>query len=684
MNESTASPMERKKSYRWVSATKVNYDGSDWSDQEEEVSSDNKNTQEAYNNEGTASIDKVVSGNGEDESIAKTQSLEYLPTLPKLSVTKPEDLESNDNESYHKNQSAQNSAAASPENDASNAAHFRESTTSKELDDLMNQISKEMTVGSDHEHTPTSLASPSKETENDHSHLMDYSEDEINEAHTTQQSPQKSQRYTSDDDSHEAHYVSERYQEPAPRLLAYEMHSDDGSDENGSLAEQSEHLSSGVSASSEKESAKRETPTKTTHNSSQEDFHFKKNAIRHSLLDSSDEEQEQEEDQEKGEVNSLTSQSDAETDRQSFDSMGTSRANNTTEYRQSEMNRAPDTEFSTGQDPNAESSDENHTVEEESEEELEKEKSTKDPPKFSTTENKNVVDSRANFIQETKESNDQAENNKSNENSDSDDEVVVDADGNVIDASAKKSRVVSTYSEVGSTWNAFPSVMDADDVQTVSDAKTIYDNATIFNVPAAVTNNAKLPPLPVNKTDIITKGKEQQEQTLEDKNNEPADKDFDETQTNKPDHLQNTAELASNKNTALALQTGLPPVPLNKISKPNLPQLDVSKMLGDPKVSHAVKIERLKNYSKELDSYDTCISYWINDTLKSTVDKRIMDSYKVNVHVKQAYSNADELSKKNHLVANVNQNVHQLTKKVFTHSMREKSKGFLKSIRDKK
>lgn len=690
MNESTASPMERKKSYRWVSATKVNYEGSDWSDQEDDTS-DNKKNRNSYNSGGTASVDEKIEkdSGGDEELLGDTESLDYLPTLPKLSVTKPEDSEIDEKDNC---QSAQSTELASPENDSSNAAHFRESTTSKELDNLMNQISKEMTVRSDHKQvsplssSSSSTTSLSKETENDHSHMMYYSEDEVQEDNT-QPSPQKSQQYTSDDD-HQAHCVSEKYQEPAPRLLAYEMHNVDGPEDSLSLAQQSGRASSNASVSSEKKGVE-EKPA-TAHNSSQEDFHFKKSAIRHSLLDSSDEEEGQEEkDEQYGqeqEEDNLTSQSDAETDKQSFDSMGTSRANNTTEFGQSEINNVQDVQSLQGRDAIGtveESSDKNHKIEEESEEEEGENKLGDSAPKFSTSDNKNVVDSRANFIQETKESNAQAEDNKSDEDADSDEDVVVDADGNVIDASAKKSRVVSTYSEVGSTWNAFPSVMDADDVQTVTDAKTIYDNATIFNVPAAATNNAKLPPLPVNKTAIISKEQEQQEQQPE-ISTESGDRDFNETETNKPDHLQTTAELASTKNSALTPNTGLPPVPLSKISKPNLPQLDVSKMLGDPKVSHAAKIERMKNYSKELDSYDTCISYWISDTLKSTVDKKIMDSYKVNVHVKQAYSNADELSKKNHLVANVNQNVHQLTKKVFTHSMREKSKGFLKSIRDKK
>ncbi|KAH3899032.1 Fyv8p SCDLUD_004454 [Saccharomycodes ludwigii] len=289
---------------------------------------------------------------------------------------------------------------------------------------------------------------------------------------------------------------------------------------------------------------------------------------------------------------------------------------------------------------------------------------------------------RSNFIQET--------NDEVN--------IIRDADGNPIDASSKingagaatnDKRVVSTYSEVGSTWNAFPAISSTDDINTIADNKTIYDNSTIYNVPGLVSKNTNLPPLPVTATDDIKLQQEQEEQPLEKKGETEEDphnitnaengrkQSYSNSNTDNSNHSA-TSNFKINDNSKVVL----------KISEPDYPSFDVNKLIGDSKIAHSNKLKKLKQYSDELTEYDTHIAVWIDATLKSTESKQIFDEYKVNKHVHEAYSNADELSKRNHLVsntvANVNQNVHHLTKKVFKHSMREKSKGFLHSISKKK
>ena len=214
---------------------------------------------------------------------------------------------------------------------------------------------------------------------------------------------------------------------------------------------------------------------------------------------------------------------------------------------------------------------------------------------------------------------------------------VVDEDGKLVDLTpaGMRSGAPSTYTRATeSVWEAFPSG-DSGDIATIGDTKTLYDNSTLMNVPGIITNNQSLPPLPEISSEVTT-----------------------------------------------------PTSNISKLSEKNLvPFLDMHKLLSSSN-SHNSKLEQLQHYRLELESFDSGIQIWINHSLKSTTNSDanfVFQEYKVSKHVKHAYANADELSKKNtviNTVDTVTQNVSHLRKKVFSHSI--KSTGLFASIGKKK
>lgn len=235
---------------------------------------------------------------------------------------------------------------------------------------------------------------------------------------------------------------------------------------------------------------------------------------------------------------------------------------------------------------------------------------------------------------------------------------VYDDSGNLVDLtpSSMKPRVVSTYSELDSTWNAFPSKEESTaDLETVGDTKTIYDNHTIFNVPGLMTNNQNLPPVPDNfvrnASDSSSKALGSQPIRLL----EPSSQD------------------------------------VAKIhSKNSIPELNINKVLNQ-KLADSAKLHRLRDNLKQLEEYETGLQLWITYCLKSSsnMDKSFLkEEFKSSDHVKQAYANADDLSKKNSVIntiVSVNENVSHLRKKVLLRNINSiKSKGIFSSIGKKR
>ncbi|SCU97376.1 LANO_0E15874g1_1 [Lachancea nothofagi CBS 11611] len=255
---------------------------------------------------------------------------------------------------------------------------------------------------------------------------------------------------------------------------------------------------------------------------------------------------------------------------------------------------------------------------------------------------------------------------------------VIDRDGQMVNlnpASIRDTRTFSTYSEAESAWNAFPTssnITGNEDLDTIYDTKTIYDNQTIYNVPGIATNTDSLPPLPHD----ITGMNSSQANTITD-----SDSILKHLNGEKRQHSSNLRE-----NFSIHAPGSKEIAELNSKA---VPQMSLDALLQAKNKLHYAKIKELENFSSELKDYDSGLPTWINYALtNSTSDKDyIFQDYKISKHVKDAYAQADELSKKVSMtitVSNVNQNVSHLKRKVFSQSMKEKSKGLFSSIGGKK
>lgn len=253
---------------------------------------------------------------------------------------------------------------------------------------------------------------------------------------------------------------------------------------------------------------------------------------------------------------------------------------------------------------------------------------------------------------------------------------VFDENGKLVDLtpSSMKPRVVSTYSEIESGWNMFPTNYGGDSVEleTIHDTKTLYDNSTIYNVPGLLTNNQNLPPLPDNinaemSAGIINRDKN----TILNHQSTPMSSNVSNnslTKTTTPSagnmNINNDNNIQGLKNT--------PRIDLhNDMPETNINQIILSK------TSHSSKLEKLNNYYDTLFRYDTGLQLWVQHSLNMPREEKeaILD-YKQSKIVKEAYANAEELSKKHtvsNTMASVNQNVNHLKKKVLQHTMNPKT-----------
>ncbi|AET41547.1 Fyv8p Ecym_8265 [Eremothecium cymbalariae DBVPG len=226
-----------------------------------------------------------------------------------------------------------------------------------------------------------------------------------------------------------------------------------------------------------------------------------------------------------------------------------------------------------------------------------------------------------------------------------------------------------------SLWEGFPRV-DAyceDDLQSVDDTKTIYDNQTLYDVPAIMTNNRNLPPLPQKLTDLNYSSEGFAAENSITDSVVDSDSVLKRLQGEKP-----PSKPAIFKEHFLSIPDG---IQIENATKNVLPVLDVCKLL-ESNLSHSSKMEKLTAHMNELSSHDGGVRTWLAFALKSTQSSKdtIFSEYCVNKHVKQAYANAEEVSKKPSVSTTVNQNVSQLKKKVFSHSVKEGAKGLLSSI----
>lgn len=253
---------------------------------------------------------------------------------------------------------------------------------------------------------------------------------------------------------------------------------------------------------------------------------------------------------------------------------------------------------------------------------------------------------------------------------------VFDENGKLVDLtpSSMKPRVVSTYSEIESGWNMFPTNRtndndDSNDLETIRDTKTIYDNSTIYNVPGLITNNENLPPLPSNiDTTDVTVSNNSSESTSN-------------YQTPVGTLVTPTTAQTGKSLPTSTYSVGLTPPNSKEFSRINLnnsmPELNVGKLITT-KGNHADKLQQLNSYYNDLVDYDTGLQSWVLYSLKSMPgdENSAIHDYKQSKIVKDAYANAEEFSKKHtvsNTVASVNQNVNHLKKKVLLHTIKPKT-----------
>lgn len=253
---------------------------------------------------------------------------------------------------------------------------------------------------------------------------------------------------------------------------------------------------------------------------------------------------------------------------------------------------------------------------------------------------------------------------------------VFDENGKLVDLtpSSMKPRVVSTYSEIESGWNVFPTNRgnngtngDGADLETINDTKTLYDNSTIYNVPGLLTNNQNLPPLPSKIDPNLVKANH--------------------TESDSP----STYHTPIGGTTPLTGQSGnsmLPSQSTSNITVPNskdsprinlnntMPELDINKLITSNN-THNMKLRQLNEYCDNLNNYDTGLQTWVRYSLNMPRGETTsMLDYKQSKIVRDAYENAEDMSKKHtvsNTVASVNHNVSHLKKKVFQHTLKPKT-----------
>lgn len=243
---------------------------------------------------------------------------------------------------------------------------------------------------------------------------------------------------------------------------------------------------------------------------------------------------------------------------------------------------------------------------------------------------------------------------------------IVTEDGEIVeDKTPSDSAIGRNYSissDTESAWNAFPQGEDdSDDLNTIADTKTIYDNQTLYNVPAVIANNVAAPALPKNiqlstDTEFIS-------------SNDTILKHINGEVPHTEPRLKESFSSEKNDNSLPTLNS-------------KIPQFDVNKLLASNE-PHPTKLKKLNDYEEQMKEFDTGLQAWIQYALKSSnsADKDfIFKDYKVSKHVQDAYAHAENLSKKNSVANTVNQNVTHLKKKMFSSSMRQKSKGLFSSI----
>ncbi|AAS51263.2 ACR036Cp [Eremothecium gossypii ATCC 10895] len=227
-----------------------------------------------------------------------------------------------------------------------------------------------------------------------------------------------------------------------------------------------------------------------------------------------------------------------------------------------------------------------------------------------------------------------------------------------------------------SVWEGFPSVGEYEDLQSVADIKTIYDNQTLYNVPGIITSSTSVPPLPSSMSELTSR----QDTSILSESTSGSGLDSDSLMrvVEGQRHAPKPSMFKENFG-----QT--PEVQVEHLVNSPVPSLDICALIEGPQ-SHSFKRDKLNSHIEDLNAYSSGAQTWIKYALKSTQSSSniTFDEYVISKHVQDAYAQAEEVSKKHSVTNAVNQNVSQLRKKVFSHSMKEGAKGLLSSIGKKK